>query len=292
LVYAELQINGEVVNQIIWNPGDPDYVAMLPSVMFDSTHFANGSTVTVTVRSEEDLGHGGQASASAPVKNFASLFGRYDLESSVPIAWNWDDPVGYYFIGDMSWHGLPWAAAFLSSMGYYIEHQVTSRGWGSGDLLAGLADCTVFYVHTHGATTYYWTDLNDFYNWYPAAPESWSENAYASSTGGDPYGFVLEPTRVNAMGSGLPPFNSTGLPPIALSFMVACDTGTNNDFAEAYLYPYTNAYVNPAIEDQSELGYNLPFELRSDCGRAVSVLDVPCRRVHGRGGPDCGLQCL
>ena len=63
---------------------------------------------------------------------------------------------------------------------------------------------------------------------------------------------VLE-TRQTAMGTGYPPFNSTGNPPMTLVFNDSCKCGVtqgvfwipdSSNFADAFLWPYLDGYGN------------------------------------------------
>ena len=64
---------------------------------------------------------------------------------------------------------------------------------------------------------------------------------------------MVEPYRTPQMGSGLPPFNSTGNPPINLAFLVNCGSGANEEFLK-FCFPYENAY-GPWLENQAFIGF-------------------------------------
>ncbi len=259
VVFTELTlgIGGSAIKTVL--PGGRPGPFASTTAVWDSTHFAPGSvllTADATFHlakysppdSKDVTVH---AEVSVPIKNLAALYGRYDMDVS-PLCWTnnqWD-------VGDASWNGSGLVAPILEGINHVVN-VVTDQGWNFGSLASGLNNCSVVYVHTHGATTYFWTDTNDFHYFYPGAfNNSLDQDVYATQ---GPY--ALKPMRLNAIGSGLPPFNSTGNPPITIAFMDACDTGTDNSFADALLPPYTNYYSNPNIEDQAELGYSFTFLL-------------------------------
>jgi hypothetical protein len=146
-------------------------------------------------------------------------------------------------------------------LNYHKVRRITTIGWDRNDFLPGVGDSNVFYVHTHGNDEFFWMDTNDYHYDRLGSPGP-PDNAYAEiAPPSDLHGFALKPTRVTANGSGLPPFNSTGIPPVNLAFVDSCTTGTTNSFALAFLYPYGNSYTPPlSSEDQAEVGYNITKE--------------------------------
>ena len=56
------------------------------------------------------------------------------------------------------------------------------------------------------------------------------------------------------MGSGLPPFNTTGQPAISLAYIETCSSGTTGSFIR-FCYPYDNGY-GFNLEDQCVMAYN------------------------------------
>lgn len=98
---------------------------------------------------------------------------------------------------------------------------------GLSPLASRLGLCTVFYVGTHGEahSTRFQSDRDES----PIPP-----NGVERIDTGEVY-----QKRVSAVGSGAPPFQS-GIPPINLAFVDACDTGQDSAMGEAFLHPFAN----------------------------------------------------
>jgi hypothetical protein len=157
--------------------------------------------------------------------------------------------------------GIPSALNALSSMQYDVTAQVTNKGWTMYDLAEGMDMDDVFYVHSHGNASFIWSDWNDY--WYEfdgVQPIHSAEAIYGS--GGSGASFIdLLPYRVASNGSGLPPFNSTGSPPINVAFIDSCNAADTNSFSPI-LYPYGNWFTGAPSsfpEDQSLVGYTITF---------------------------------
>ena len=60
--------------------------------------------------------------------------------------------------------------------------------------------------------------------------------------------------RANMMGSGLPPYNSTGKPPVSITLIDSCYTGQTNAFS-SFLHPMANLFSYPSTENQAYLGW-------------------------------------
>jgi hypothetical protein len=253
----------------VWiGPGDPIIDEEIPPepipyvydiqlrIMFDSTRFDDGAQVQVTVELTDSDEHVNSQTMTVPVYNKVSLFGRHDMDVQ-PLYWE----NGQYVFRGQECYGVPTVEAYFRPLGDLNYHRArvnTTLGWDKYAMLPGVGDSNVFYVHTHGDETSFWTDKNDYHFAYPNPPTIAPENAYALTVpSGDLHGFALKPTRIAANGSGLPPFNSTGIPPVNLAFLDTCGAGTDNDFAEALLYPGGNFYTGYSWypECQSEVGY-------------------------------------
>lgn len=258
----EFLIGGTVIDAADYPAPDPGglYVyEVYPRMMFDSTRFADGSSVEIKLKVWTDDGGYYENAWTATVHNKASLLGRYDMDIN-PLAWNAGS--GVYTQGTDEWIGLSHVADRLTPMNYRISHRITQLGWDKNDMFDSLADCNVLYIHTHGNEAKFWTDKNDYWYSYPNPPLISPENAYPSSTSGDANGFVLLPTRQYAIGEGFPPINSGNVPSINLAFIQTCESGRTNSFAEAFLWPYRNYFTQGYLlpENQAELGYEIPFE--------------------------------
>lgn len=264
IVEAWLYIGGQLTYHYDWSslptPRPAPYPAMTVNVMFDSTHFADGTNLQVEFRVRDENGAIFSSSGYATVYNKATLYGRYDLEIQ-PLTWNGTE----YVQGDSqnnTWASVYGVSDKLTDIGYSINAQRTSIGWTASQMLSDLEPCTLFLAHSHGNENNFWSDHNDYWYHYPNAyPYDQSHLSEAiwplpalNRTN------VVKPHREQANGTGLPPFN-TGTPPINLAFLKYCHSGDANDFAEAFLYPGGNAYT----------GYSSFPEDQSLCGYAVSV---------------------
>lgn len=225
------------------------------SVMFDSPHFANGTQLEVRFEAWTNKGYFTNKK-SAPVKNIAAIFGRYDLEVLSP-----EGP---------GQKGIPAVVQAcnqmqINSSTIIVPTTASQKGWPSSWYYSALQQpVSVAYIHTHGERVVYpptnpydpsfiglWSDLDELS--LPAGTQPPTEYMIApqSSSGGS-----VQSSRQQAMGSGLPPFNSSGLPPIWLAFNDACITGRTNAYAEAYLWPYQNAYGG-WCENQASCGWTI-----------------------------------
>ncbi len=251
MVDSQLTINGEVVCTVTATP-PMMYAAMFPSVIFDSTHFANGSVVTVTASGHDSLGNFFTGSGSSTVKNSAALYGRYDFEVISP--------------GGPGQKGIPIVQAYCSFANILATQTVvplgaSDQGWKSSRFYGDLqtSGSSIVYVHTHGehinqswnpptppSDTFILADLDEIPR---DAANSQSDYHILAST-------VFEKETYAIGTGGLPPYNPNGVPPIWLEFNDACYTGQNNAFASAFLYPYANAYGG-WCENQTQLGWSI-----------------------------------
>ncbi len=251
MVDSQLTINGEVVCTITATP-PMMYVAMFPSVIFDSTHFANGSAVTVTASGHDNAGNFYTGSGTSIVKNRAMFYGRYDFEVTSPAG--------------PGQKGIPTARTFCTYANIQADQVVvpqgaSDQGWRASRFYNDLqtSGSSIVYVHTHGEQTYpTWNP--------PVTPPDTSISSDLDEV--DPNNATLASeysilastvfaAQSNAIGTGgLPPYNPSGVPPIWLEFNDACYTGQNNAFANAFLYPYANAYGG-WCENQAQLGWSI-----------------------------------
>lgn len=72
--HVQLLINGTVVRDVFY-PSPSPFPAQ-PSAVFDSTHFADGSSITITIKAWDSAGGYNEASNSAPAYNKAYVFGN------------------------------------------------------------------------------------------------------------------------------------------------------------------------------------------------------------------------
>lgn len=211
---VEFRIGGELVWEADYpNPALPPYivtVATQKAVMFDSTRFAPGNNLSVEVKVWSWTAPFRSFSQVSPVKNAVLLAKHPDPEI-------FGDPpqVVYYELGP-------------SRFNFGFEY----GEWTPRDFVDGLSGKSVVYVCSHGQS-------NRF-----AAGKLWDDGETEYPTYVQPYGndvYVVgypewqervgvEPFRIPQMGSGYPPFNSTGNPPITLVFVSSCSTAALNDF--------------------------------------------------------------
>jgi hypothetical protein len=277
---AKIRLNGEVVLYWASSSGEPALHHISKRVMFDSTHFPDDSEVTVEFLALGDDEVWYEANpVQVPVRNFAGVFGRYDLEVE-PKMYQWansEDPTsGHWLIGDSSWNGTYPADMFLQQANYgiYGGAPVTNLGWTWLQLEPAIAASSVFYVNTHGGLSapygqaYFETDSNDWNLYYPQDPPDVPGSAFQGVMGSTETTllsgwFTIDETRISAIGGGLPPFN-TGNPPVTLAWIDGCRGGVQGEvgglyydgtFPEAFLHPVGNAYSPPpSSENQAFCG--------------------------------------
>ncbi|MBL8065997.1 MAG: hypothetical protein JNM34_09075 [Chthonomonadaceae bacterium] len=202
------------------SPTPPPFKAEIKvSLMFDSTHFEVPADGKLTVRAEatDENGTLYVKEIEVPVSNKAVLF-QNPFYGNVPG-------------GD----GFTPTKAALEACNYTIAVANNTGSWTKANVMAALEDCNAFYVNTHGTTTpKFQTPAGDWVT----VPD------------------VLT-SRTNAIGTDLPPFNSTGKPPMSISFIDSCDTsqGQNNAFGDAFQFPNKNEYNRLMPEDQAHFGW-------------------------------------
>jgi hypothetical protein len=216
---AQFYVGGELIDSWTADPNNP-----APDVTFyetfDSTHFPDGTPLEVKIVGTNNLGQVYQASMTVPVYNKAALYGRHQWEIDL-------------FDGT---DGTPPAQQWLTQMNHTCV-VVTTLGWTAEQILGDIQRCTVFYVNTHGdASPEFESDVDEI-----------NGGIVELVTPGE-----VQEARETGMGAGQPPFNS-GTPPVNLAFVDACETGLNNAFADAFLWPFydTNA------TDQAEIGWHI-----------------------------------
>ncbi len=230
---AHLFLNGELVYE--WIAPDPETypLSIALKVMFDSSHFANGIPVEVTfiVWGVFTGMHVGQSNPDPIVKNKLMMFEH-------------DDP-------DIT----PDAAPLVSDL-------MTGRNYG-------------LFLRTLGP----WTDDN-YWGALNAGTDGNTNAAFYAGHGGPGNHDACVPPhmlpenyethRISDIGTGLPPFNSTGRPPVFFLHLVACECGKTSDFKTA-LWPYYMGWGGPYLEDQALLGYKECVKLAEERGLAEKI---------------------
>jgi|GEM_PF-1692871 len=196
-----------------------------PAIMFTSTKFPPGTNISIVLKVWTTDGPDPVEAWSAPVpkKDIAAIFGRSE----------WEDPPTAPPAGAHA------TKPHVQSANYDVSRFFVSPGWNTANVQEALGECSLFYAHTHGDVEKFQTDLDEQFVW-------------AMATYGDPNVLAL---RTAAIGSGLPPFNSTEKPPITIAFMDACETGATDSFSSAFLFPSRNAYSPMKVENQAYVGW-------------------------------------
>lgn len=236
------------------------------NVMFDSTVFPSGQSVQVEFKVRDDTGALYSGFASIPVINRAVIYGRFDMD-----VWpvTWASSRYEYVLGNSNWASTDVVQNKLAEIGYGIHALVTSLLWEATGHSADIGQATSFYVASHGGSGgggFFRTDADDYFPQYSGNPSGPPTTPPEFMNGVTPMGaswHQILPIRVAANGTGLPPFNS-GEPPINLAFVMACATATDNELAEAFLYPLGNAYTGAPLsfpENQAQCGYSINVRL-------------------------------
>lgn len=196
--------------------GEPQVSAINLAVMFDSSHFTHGSTVTVEFVFPDSNGTWRQDDMQAPAKNRRISFGQSD-PNQLP-------------------RGAPIPVGFVSGLNYSTKLR-DADGWSGDDLLNDMDGATVVHFSGHGYGDHFGADSG-------------------ADSGADVYAVennsVLE-SRMAQMGSGLSPFNTTHSPPISPSFLNSCACGSSS-IGTSFHYPYYDAYGN-LCENMAFLGF-------------------------------------
>ncbi len=225
---AELSLNGEIVNSWECDPEDVPPMVFSLKAMFDSSHFANGTTVEVTF-SVFTFPTGWWEISSNPdpvVKNKLMIFEHPDPE----IAPNPSYTVNVQMSGKNY-------AIFLQNGG----------NWFEADYWNALNGSSAVFYGGHGTTNDHWDSLD-----------------FGMDAG------EYETKRTIQIGSGLPPFNSTGAPPVFFCHIVACGCGNTNNF-KTVLYPYYMGWGGPYLEDQALLAHRYSVYLAEYYGIASRI---------------------
>ena len=187
---AELWLNSERVYR--WDAPDPDVLPMSMSlkVMFDSSHFAYGTTVEVTFR-VWGLITGMREVRSTPdpmVANKLMMFEHKDAG----------------FTPD----AVPEVQSLMSGSLYY-QIPINGGTWADSTYFAALNGSNAVFYAGHGNDFEHLASDED-----PGTTMSWLD-------------YQLK--RTDQIGTGIPPFNS-GAPPVNFCHIVACNCGDTSNF--------------------------------------------------------------
>ena len=229
-----LKLNNEVI--ATWTSPPPPPPPAVPQatvevrmpLMFDSTHWAMGATNKIVATCEAiDAAGVHYASSAAPVelKNIASILSIYEWETTESGA-----------SGAM-------AKTHLDAVGYDTSRWRFDPSWDELTVDEFLSECSAFHIQCHGELDLLsLRPVTNDHLFYALPDPSWPS--------------ALE-SRVGALGSGLPPFNSTGVPPVTAAFLDCCYTGGAPHFATGILFPQKNWFSGGAVENQAEIGWTV-----------------------------------
>lgn len=193
--------------------------------MFTSTKFPPGTNISIVLKVWTTDGPDPVEAWSAPVpkKDIAAIFGRSE----------WEDPPTAPTAGAHA------TKPHVQSANYDVSRFFVSQGWNTANVEEALGECSLFYANTHSTDIKFQTDVDEQFVW-------------AMAPYGNPNVLAL---RTAAIGSGLPPFNSTERPPITIAFLDSCLAGSSHHFSTGFLFPLQNAFSQPQIENQAFVGW-------------------------------------
>lgn len=233
--YAALKIQGYVVKDFVYVPGEPQPMSIGLEAVFDSTVFASGSIVAVQFEALDSYGVAYTDIDWAPVKN---KIGLAQLDE-----WN----------GNPLTDGIEETNQKMSNLGWQIE-ELSHYLWSTSELADLFAGSGIYHVSTHG----YWQYLNPL-GWVLAHMTDEGDDIFARQLSSP---FNAEPNyetwRTTMNGSGYPPFNSTAMPPVTLAFLDACTIGGTSEY-NTILLPWLTSYGDFVV-NQAFLGY--PYSVR------------------------------
>jgi hypothetical protein len=212
---------------------------------------------------------------SVPVRNRYATYGRHDFDEE---PWTWiaepEQGAPYWYEGDASFSSVDTVDAKMLAMNHARFDKCTEANWNHVRANSGALNAECLYYASHGnhdANGFMlWTDTDDAVNFYepgnnfPTLPYDPALGTILRDTYMAPNHFPVRPVAQAKVGTGTPPFNDGG-PPLNLVFLMACCCAATNSPAEAYLWPYRNAYQPPGspVEDKAAVGWDAPFDLRA-----------------------------
>lgn len=272
---AELRIGGKVAyfgtrpipDDGVWEANWNVYV------MFDSTQLPPTGDATVLWTVWDNNMFPWVTSISVPVKNRFATYGRRDFDVE---PWTWtfngstDPPLWFWFQGDWTWASVDTVDSKMAAMNWSRFDKCTASNWGHVRANTGVANAECLYYSSHGNHDadgfLLLTDTDDAVNFYepgnnfPSLPYDDELQTILRDTLSSSYEYPVRPVVQTKVGTGMPPFNDGG-PPVSLVFLMACCCATTNSPAEAYLWPYRNAYQPPGSpeENKAAVGWDAPF---------------------------------
>jgi hypothetical protein len=250
ILRVTMKVNGEDTYDQL-NP-DPNLIGWLavPYIVFDSTHFSHGTTVTseaVVIYDKESPPESGNyviqppktlSIHSAPVKNEALIASGQRLAYGIDF-----DPPGGSGYGTQD--GIDVKNVIASAMGQanHAVALVSGTGWTSATLFGtsnagngALKNKSVLVFNHHGDE---------------ALPGVEDGSNFVSIEPG-----IMQYSRAADLISGLPPTNTSGSPPLNFVYFANCRQGQFiSDWLAPCLYPGTNAYYQGSYTDQAVVAF-------------------------------------
>lgn len=212
IVYAALTLEdsaGEITVDSYLDTGEPHLSHVTLAASFDSSHFPHGALVPVRIRAWDQFNREYFSIGVTETVNRALLYNYPFLQA------------GSY--------GASEAQSHMSDRNYDLSTKL-DNAWTRESLIADLETCSLLYVATHSEPKKQWNPPPPGIT-YPL----WSDPP------DDPNYLDL---RMEDVGSGLPPLNSTQEPPIWFFWLDSCLAGGTNAFNSA-LWPGNTIYDPP-----------------------------------------------
>lgn len=225
--------------------GDAQPLSIYLGAYFDSTHFANGTAITISFQAEDNYARFYNASGSAVTSNRAVAFDRNDFSlltggAGAHMVWEKFGPTNY--------------------SRFYIN----TIGWSANDISLQMSGTSVLYVNTHGNNfpARHSSDIDE-----GGSPMEYLFPLFTTAQwDGTTYSGLSYFNMRNAVnGGGLPPYKSTHQPPISLFMLDACLACTDEiDYSQA-LFPYGTIYADGYLRNQAKMGWTcLEYPVHSE----------------------------
>lgn len=141
----------------------------------------------------------------------------------------------------------------MENLGWDI-HELSTMDWNPDDLYPLFSGSGIYHLGAHGDIDRHWTD-----NWDEVLAQPFVIDAIPNYVD----------WRANMNGTGLPPHNSTNIPPVTFAFLDSCYAGTNNDF-NSILLPHWTSY-GEYVQNMCLIGYPQAVMVAGDDSAAHDV---------------------
>lgn len=258
-------------------PGWPLVLAAGIGIMFDSTHFPHGTILHWRFEATDNNNqvYVAQDEEGTVVYNLGFVFAIGHFDPLMQDEWETCSNAArntllqaHFQVPYTRWEHDP-DLGFVPPSG--------NSFWGEQDILDAIGLCTAGTTTTHGGAdtdpNNYGTENNEtcictgqFDPWNPYGP------------GGPPAFLEVHPWEIIhakylTIGSTLPPFNVTQpnhsfpVPPMNVVLFDACEVGKDWSFVQAPLYPGTNYFSYPYVEDQCGVGFDRNIYMATSLAR-------------------------